>query len=179
MKQYKCAFGHCAHDGGKVNQDEAVRIGTRYWHKDCYEISELVKEIREDYLNNFSSTVVVSFLNKVINEIIFGKKLENKKVSKAQSNLEAARYLSFAVKYAISNSIPITHVPGLYYLIDNTRVKKAYEKQNELKTQKEMREAMKNEDVTKAEAPKTEYKPSTKFSSGGNVGFGSIFKGGN
>ena len=177
MKQFKCAFGHCGYEDKKVCEDEAVRIGNRYWHKDCYEISELIKEIRDDYLDNFSSTAVISFLNKVINDIIFGKKLENKKVSKAQSNLEAARYLSFAMKYAINNKIPITHVAGLYYLIDNTRIKKAYEKQNELKTQKEMRETMKNEDVT--EAPRTEYKPSAKFSASNNVGFGSIFKGGN
>ena len=90
MKHYKCGFSHCAHADGKVAEDEAVKIGTRYWHKDCYEVSETIKDIRETYLDKISSSVVVSVLNKIINNIVFGKKLENKKLTKAQSNLEAA-----------------------------------------------------------------------------------------
>ena len=50
MKHYKCGFSHCAHADGKVAEDEAVKIGTRYWHKDCYEVSETIKDIRETYL---------------------------------------------------------------------------------------------------------------------------------
>lgn len=130
MKHYKCGFSHCAHADGKVPENEAVKIGTRYWHKDCYEISETIKDIRETYLDKISSSVVVSALNKIINNIVFGKKLENKKLTKAQSNLEAARYLQFCIDYALEHKIPITHAPGLYYLIDNVRVKKAYEKRN-------------------------------------------------
>ena len=87
MKHYKCGFSHCAHADGKVAEDEAVKIGTRYWHKDCYEVSETIKDIRETYLDKISSSVVVSALNKIINNIVFGKKLENKKLTKAQSNL--------------------------------------------------------------------------------------------
>ena len=79
---------------------------------------------------------------KIINNIVFGKKLENKKLTKAQSNLEAARYLQFCIDYALEHKIPITHAPGLYYLIDNVRVKKAYEKKNELEMQKEMKKQM-------------------------------------
>lgn len=177
MKQYKCGFSHCAHADGKVTEDEAVKIGTRYWHRDCYELSELIKEIRDNYLENISSSAVVSFLNKVINDIVFGKKLENKKVSKAQSNLEAARYLLFAVEYAIKHSILITHVPGLYYLIDNKNIKKAYEKENELKVQKEMKKQMEEVEV-ESKPIDTTVKSNSPFSSG-SFGFGNILKGGN
>ena len=50
MKHYKCGFSHCAHADGKVPENEAAKIGTRYWHKDCYEVSETIKDIRETYL---------------------------------------------------------------------------------------------------------------------------------
>ena len=82
MKHYKCGFSHCAHADGKVAEDEAVKIGTRYWHKDCYEVSETIKDIRETYLEKISSSVVVSALNKIINNIVFGKKLKIKNSQK-------------------------------------------------------------------------------------------------
>ena len=176
MKHYKCGFSHCAHADGKVAEDEAVKIGTRYWHKDCYEVSETIKDIRETYLDKISSSVVVSALNKIINNIVFGKKLENKKLTKAQSNLEAARYLQFCIDYVLEHKIPITHASGLYYLIDNVRVKKAYEKKNELEMQKEMKKQM---DVEIESKPvDTTVKPTTNFSAGsGNFGFGNILGG--
>ena len=59
----------------------------------------------ETYLDKISSSVVVSALNKIINNIVFGKKLENKKLTKAQSNLEAARYLQFCIDYALEHKI--------------------------------------------------------------------------
>ena len=177
MKQYKCAFNHCAHPDCKVSQEEAVKVGSRYWHRDCYEISELVKQIRDSYYENISSTAVGSFLMKVINDIVYGKKMENKKVSKSQSNLEAARYLEFAIDYAIKHEIPITHIPGLYYLIDNTKIKKAYEKEKELTIQKEMKKSMDKVDV-ESKPIDTTVKNDFPFSSGG-VGFGNIIKGGN
>lgn len=128
------------------------------------------------YLDKISSSVVVSALNKIINNIVFGKKLENKKLTKAQSNLEAARYLQFCIDYALEHKIPITHAPGLYYLIDNVRVKKAYEKKNELEMQKEMKKQM---DVEIESKPvDTTVKPTTNFSAGsGNFGFGNILGG--
>ena len=174
MKHYKCGFSHCAHEDGKVAENEAVKIGNRYWHRDCYEISETIKDIRTTYLEEISSSAVVSALNKVINNIVFGKKLENKKVPKTQSNLEAARYLQFCIEYALEHKIPITHVPGLYYLIDNSRIKKAYEKKKDLEIQKEMKEHMNVEIESKP--VDTTVKTNTNFSSGG-FGFGNILGG--
>jgi hypothetical protein len=177
MKQYKCGFNHCAHDGGKVEQNEAIKINKRYWHKDCYETSELIKEIEQDYFDHISSSVVISYLRKIINDIVYGRKLENKNISKSQSNLEAARYLSYCLKYAIDNNIPITHVPGLYYLIDNARIKKAYEKERDLRIQKKMKESIDNQEIAVTPVNAKENIPST-FTKNSAVGFGSILKGG-
>lgn len=178
MKQYKCGYGHCAHKDGKVDHGEAVKIGNRYWHKDCYEISELIKEIEQDYIDNVSSTVVVSYLRKVINDIVFGKKLENKGVDKPKSNLEAARYLSFCLKYSIEHNLKLSHVPGLYYIIDNSKIRKAWDKECELKVQKEMKEDM-MEEKTEASVPVSTVPTTKKPFSSGSTGFGSILGGNN
>ena len=78
-------------------------------------------------------------------------------------------------RQALEHKIPITHAPGLYYLIDNVRVKKAYEKKNELEMQKEMKKQM---DVEIESKPvDTTVKPTTNFSAGGNFGFGNILGG--
>lgn len=176
MKQYKCGYAHCSHENGTVSENEAVKIGKRRWHKDCYELQGLITEIEEDYIQNISQSVPIAYLRKIINDIIFGKKLENKKIEKWKSNLEAGRYLSFCLKYAIENGIPLTHPPGLYYLIDNARVKKAYQKEEELRVQKEIKESMKDEESIAAVPVSIPTKPVT--SNKNTMGFGSILKGG-
>jgi hypothetical protein len=176
MKQYKCGYSHCAHENGIVLEGEAVKIKTRRWHKDCYELQGLIADIEEEYIQHISQSVPVAYLRKVINDIVFGKKLENSKVEKWKSNLEAGRYLSFCIKYAIEEGIPLTHPPGLYYLIDNAKVKKAYQKEEELRVQKKMAESMKDR-KSSAEVP-VSTPTKTPTSQGSTMGFGSILKGG-
>lgn len=177
MKQYKCGYNHCVHENGTVTDEEAVLIGKRRWHRDCYELKGLIEEIEENYVEHISRSVPVAYLRKIVNDIIFGKKLENSQVEKWKSNLEAGRYLSFCLKFAIENGIPLTHPPGLYYLIDNARVKKAYQKEQELKVQKEIKESMK-EDVEVASVPTTKTSNSANTFKASTMGFGNILKGG-
>ena len=47
-KQFKCGYGHCAHKNKIVYEPESVKINTRRWHKDCYELQGLIAEIEED-----------------------------------------------------------------------------------------------------------------------------------
>lgn len=175
MKQFKCGYTHCSHDGSVVYENEAVLIGKRRWHKDCYELKGIIEEIEENYVQHISKSVPISYLIKIINDIIFGKKLENAKVEKWESNLEAGRYLNFCLKYAIENGIKLTHPPGLYYLIDNARVKKAYQKEQELKIQKEMKESMKADEEIAA-VPTTKQS-ATSIPKNNKMGFGSILGG--
>ena len=96
-KQFKCGYGHCAHKNKIVYEPESVKINTRRWHKDCYELQGLIAEIEEDYIQHVSKSVPIAYLRKVINEIVFGEKLENANVEKWESNLNAGRYLSFCL----------------------------------------------------------------------------------
>ena len=175
-KQFKCGYGRCAHENKIVYEPESVKINTRRWHRDCYELQGLIAEIEEDYIQHVSKSVPIAYLRKVINEIVFGKKLEDSSVEKWESNLKAGRYLSFCLKFAIENKIPLTHPPGMYYLIDNARIKKAYQKENELRIQKELKEEMEHEESVAAVPVSTPIKTTTPKET--VMGFGSILKGG-
>ena len=178
MKKYKCGYRHCAHENGIVLDDGSVKIKTRRWHKDCYELQGLIAEIEDMYIQHISKAVPITYLKKIINDIVFGKKLEKPDIEKWKSNLEAGRYLCFCLKYAIENKFPLTHPPGLYYLIDNARIKKAYQKEESLRVQKEMVNAMKSEDSVAATVP-VSTPTDAKTSQKNTAGFGSILKGGN
>lgn len=168
-KFYKCAFSHCEHPDKKIPEAEAVRIGNRYWHKGCYETSQLIQEIVDDWQTNVSNTVVMSLLRKTINLIVFNK-LNNPKLPKYESDLYAARYLNFALQYALNHNIPLKHPFGLHYLIDDKRVKEAWKKKEEARLQKE---ASKDMDIT-SESKQTSF---TARKQTDNIGFDALFGG--
>lgn len=173
-KTFKCAFSHCMCNGGIVTEDEAVKVNSRYWHKDCYEIRSLMDEVEELYLSYVSSVVPIRFLKRIINDIVFGKKLMNEKVPKQQSDLAAARYLNFCMHYAVNHNHRISAPPGLYYLIANERIKKAYEDEQNSQKEKQAREEERAEKV-EIGVPVSLATPKPKS----NAGFGDILKGGN
>ena len=63
-------------------------------------------------------------------------------------------------------------------MIDNARIKKAYQKEESLRVQKEMVNAMKGEDSVAATVP-VSTPADVKTSQKNTAGFGSILKGGN
>ncbi len=170
-KIFICGYGHCAHSDKQISIDknEGVKVNSRYWHNDCFEVNENIKEAESIYLEKVSSSVVRSLLRKVINEIVLGNRLENKEIDKWKSNLEASRYLVFALNYALDKNIKISSPVSLYYLIDNYRVKEAWQKKKSLEVEKQIR---KEADKDLSDAVQTEYKPKVATK---NSGFGSIF----
>lgn len=136
-KQFKCRFSHCEHPDKLILYDDVVKSGSSYWHKDCYEISQTIQEIIKCYVENISNTVVMSLLRKTINTLIF-EKLHDKNLPKCKSDLLAARYLLFAVKFAVSNHIPLKSPLGMHYLIDNHKIKEAWKKKNDIETKKQV-----------------------------------------
>ena len=174
-KFYKCAFMHCAYEDGKVSEKDAVKINGRYWHKDCYETKSLIDDIIEMYCTHISSTVPMGYLRKIVNDIVFGKKLHNPNVTKSQSNVEAARFLYFALNYNIENGSRLRHPPGLYYIIDSAKIKDAYKKQLDLQSEKEMKDYIEGENV---EVGVPTNLQSSRPPKNNNMGFGNILKGG-
>lgn len=114
-KTYKCAFRHCSHESCEVLQDEAVKLGNRYFHVDCANTYRNINEIKVLYNEKVSNTVVMPQLTSVINNIIFKKHVDSE-------------YLLFALKSAISTKKKINYPQGLHYIIDDFRIKNAWEK---------------------------------------------------
>lgn len=151
-KMCKCAFKHCSHKSCEVSQDEAVKIGNRYFHKDCADIRNNIEQIKSLYYEKVSNTVVISQLLSVVNNIIFKKKMDS-------------AYLLFALRFAVANNIRLNSPYGLHYLVDNNRIKTAWTKQRVSKMVSKM----------KYEVPIVYDEPTFKLKPSMEKGFGNIF----
>lgn len=158
-KTYKCAYKHCQHESCEVTQDEAVKVGNRYMHPDCAEKSEYIIKTRDYYYENVSNTVVVKQLVSVINNLVAKKGID-------------PRYLYFALEYAVSNKIPLRSPYGLHYLVDNNRIKDAWNKKKSAELVKQIKQEAEEIDVNPV------AKNSFNYSTQKSGGFGGIFKGG-
>lgn len=134
-----CSYANCPYLDKMVDieSENAIRIGTRYKHKTCDEISNNCIKIRDTYVNNVSNSVVMAQLCGVIKNLVF-KKLRDDDLSPEKSALKASEYLLFALNYAINNHMRIRNPLSLHYLIDNQRVKKAWEEKNSQVIEKEI-----------------------------------------
>ena len=111
-KTYKCGFSHCMCNE-PLTDDNAFIFNKRRWHKQCYHIKETVEKIREYYLSHIDRQVTMSFLNSVLNSILYEKKVD-------------ADYLLFALQYAWETGKEIKAPAYLHYLADDNRIKRLY-----------------------------------------------------
>ena len=110
----KCRYSHCKHEGTPVDET-GVRIGSVYYHKDCYEEKEAVVAIIDFYVNNFDPDPIFTVLRKTINNIVYGKKTD-------------PAFVLFALRYAKSNNIGIYNPAGIYYVLKNRNMLDAWKK---------------------------------------------------
>lgn len=128
IKEYKCNFKHCKCDEVLTDENREVVNGKSY-HRTCLRTKNDIVEIRDYYIENVSSTVVIGMLVKVINNIIFDKQVNS-------------QFLKFALKYAVETKISIKSPLSLHYLIDNSKIKDVWKRKqtdgtkNDIKTQK-------------------------------------------
>ena len=111
---FKCRWSHCKH-GGEVHVDDAVKDGSSYYHKDCYEEKQNLQKILDLYVERVDPDPVFAFLRRTINDIVF-------------KDGYGADYFLFALKYCLDNGWNIQHVPGLRYVVRNKDAKSAWEK---------------------------------------------------
>lgn len=110
-----CRFKNCIYDDKKLDKSEAIKVGNNYYHKECNEIKENIRLIVDLFTKHINSNVIYSVLMRVINEIVFTKKIDSK-------------FLLFGLKYYIQNKVPLNYPQGLYYVIQNKDVKNTYNK---------------------------------------------------
>ena len=113
-KSYKCWYKYCKLE--KVKDSEAIKIGNKRYHKNCYYDHEDIRKARELYVEHIQQDVVMTTLNSAINNIIVQKKV-------------LPEFLLFTIEYIIRNKLPVNYPYGLYYKVADYRIKKAFEEQ--------------------------------------------------
>lgn len=73
-KEVKCRFAHCKHPDDKLPPDQMVKDGTMYYHEECLKVKNDMARIRILY-KSLDPNVIMSFLNKMINEAVFEKNI--------------------------------------------------------------------------------------------------------
>ena len=111
----ECKYSKCLHDEKTLLKEEAIKSGNRYYHANCYKNKEDIKQIVDLFKKNINSNPVYSQLQNVINNIVFTRGL-------------GSDLLLFGLKFYIENKIPLNYPQGLYYVIQNKEMIKAYNK---------------------------------------------------
>ena len=75
MKEYKCSYKFCLHNGELIPAEEAILIGRNKYHWDCASMKQEIDELRKMYfeIDKDASFPIVA---KVINDLIFKYNLE-------------------------------------------------------------------------------------------------------
>jgi len=139
-KIYKCGYNQCKL-GGEVTKDIAIKHGAKYYHNECLKEALNKNEIRKLFFKHINPTEVATVLNRTINTLI-----DTKNVS--------SDFLLYALKYVIKNKLILNHAGGLYYIINNDKIKDSYNKEL-IKTKVE---EIKKEVVSNNTNNETQYK---------------------
>ena len=111
-----CKYKNCLHDTKELCKSEAVKKGNSYYHADCLQTQEEIKEIIDLFKKHINPNPVYSQLQSVIKNIVFTKKL-------------GSSFLLYGLKYYIGHKIPLNYPQGLYYVIQNKDVINGYAKE--------------------------------------------------
>ena len=157
-KPQTCSWKHCQHDSPEISGESAVQMSGRWYHADCAEISKGICAAKDYYYENISKTVVMNQLVAVLVNIVVTKKV-------------SPEYVLFAMKYAVKNKMTLRSPYGLHYLVENWKVKEAWEKVQKRKQAAAIHKQMAEQKVSFS-APKADN--SGKYDQT-KTGFGSIF----
>lgn len=110
----KCRSSHCLHESKELLKEDAVNPKKGFfYHKDCYQTQEEIKEIIDLFSKKINPNVVFSQLRHVINIIVYDKGI-------------GSELLLFGLKYYIQNNIKLNYPMGLYYVVQNKSVIDAF-----------------------------------------------------
>ena len=104
------------HDNKELLREDAVNPKKGlFYHKDCYQTQEEIKEIIDLFSKKINPNVVYSQLRHVINTIVYDRKI-------------GSDLLLFGLKYYIRNKISLNYPLGLYYVVQNKKMIDAFNK---------------------------------------------------
>lgn len=120
----KCKYKYCKH-GGTVDKVEAIKDGSSYYHKECYEEKNIKQDIKKLYKKYYSSKESDVIINKVINQIIHDKCFD-------------AEYVLFALCQAIRNKDKMNNVMAMHYIVNNKDYVSKYNKRKAIREVKKI-----------------------------------------
>lgn len=126
----KCGYNKCLFDG-EVDKEISIKVGNRYYHKECLKQKQDKDETRKLFLEIINPTEVVAVLNSVINNIVHIKKVNSD-------------YLLYSLKYSIQNKFNLQHAMGLYHIINDKRIKERYNNDKNRIQMQEVKESINN-----------------------------------
>jgi len=107
----KCGYNNCKL-GGQVEKEDSVKIGGRYYHKEC-ENKKVIKSECSDKL------ISIGMIPKLVG--IFLKKI----VDDEGVDLD---YLQFTIDYIILHKLKLTNPYGVKYYMGDYKIKAEYDK---------------------------------------------------
>lgn len=122
-----CRYKHCFHESKKLLKSEAVKVGTQYYHPDCFEAKNQISELVDYFSKNLNPDVVYPVLMKTIDNIVFPK--DKKGISPER--------LLFQVKHYCTHGHRVQYPGGLYYAVQDRDSYNAYLKYKASQKEKE------------------------------------------
>ena len=107
----KCRYAHCKY-GGEVEKEEAIKIGSAYYHKECNQEREYKKKIESTYYDKYKTKEPIIQVRKAINKYI---NIDNYEVE----------YILFVLK----QDIKLNSMFGLIYYLNNKKFLDMYNKE--------------------------------------------------
>ena len=127
MDTVKCRLKHCLHASREVQKDQAIKVGSSYYHPDCYQANRNIREIIDIFSKKINPNVVFAELNRVVSTIVYDKGIDS-------------GLLLFGLKYYIEHGKNLNYPQGLYYVVQNKDVVREYEKSKAMDLAKEVKE---------------------------------------
>lgn len=139
----KCGYNNCKH-GGEVSKEDGIKVGARWFHKECAKEKELKKEIEDYWFKNINPGTVIQILRKAINDLV---------------KLYSVDYILWVVKSFKLKGIKISHPMGLKSLCSDNRF---LDEWNKIKINKEYKKIKNEINMQTSEEVTFKYIPSKK-----------------
>lgn len=130
----KCGYSQCKF-GGNVDKKDAVKVGNRYYHKECND-KKNIKTLCSDKLkqHGMMSKLINIFLKSIIDD----------------SNCDI-HYLLFVINHVVNNGLKLNNPYGIKYYMNNYKIEALYNEHLKAETSKTFKDMSSCETVAPTE----------------------------
>lgn len=119
----KCGYTKCKL-GGEVSKEEGIKVGTRWFHKEC----DYKREVKHYCTDKLSS---VGMITKLTNSFL------SKMIDDENCDMD---YLQFVVTHVVDNKLKLSNPYGVKYYMGNWQIEKLYAEKVKIDVSKSLTE---------------------------------------